>query len=379
MIINHSDLSAKQLQKRAHHLAIEEVYTENEVNRNFDYDKNVGYNFNYPPRWLNAFSERKMIGIRRLDLKPTCHIFDLQLREVIYTEIAFTTNNWIPHKTYKYNCKPFVWSEGSYTIGPIFTDENFYPEGSAVPSPPEKFNWRIIDDLEICTPNDFGYMLKYDCYKNKDEYFIKISYLKSDEKVDINLYKQKKKNISILDENDTTEIMYSITELLSLSNKRTLYDFEYNPNKGNLKLSIHDAKEDDESGTHFAFNVASYLDHKKLFNKNIIEFLKFLNQKLTIENYLKLLSPVMEWNFENVWNRKKAVFHSTFSNCKRNYIGLRNDFWPSPTKTFIYSNAGQEFYVRFTTNGIDPFLPEHSELIIELVFIVDYKNINITK
>ena len=120
MIINHSDLSAKQLQKRAHHLAIEEVYTENEVNRNFDYDKNVGYNFNYPPRWLNAFSERKMIGIRRLDLKPTCHIFDLQLKEVIYTEIAFTTNNWILHKTYKYNCKPFVWSEGSYTIGPIF-------------------------------------------------------------------------------------------------------------------------------------------------------------------------------------------------------------------------------------------------------------------
>ena len=85
-----------------------------------------------------------------------------------------------------------------------------------------------------------------------------------------------------------------------------------------------------------------------------------------------------EFNFENVWNRRKAVFHSTFSDSKRNYLGLRKDFWQSISKTYTYSNGGSEFWIRFTTNGVDPFLPIHQGIIIELVFLVDSENVTIT-
>ena len=36
------------------------------------------------------------------------------------------------------------------------------------------------------------------------------------------------------------------------------------------------------------------------------------------------------------------------------------------------------FGLDFTTNGVDPFLPIHQGIIIELVFLVDSENITIT-
>ena len=64
-----------------------------------------------------------------------------------------------------------------------------------------------------------------------------------------------------------------------------------------------------------------------VYNEDAIEFLKFLNQEITLENYFNLHVPRQVIEFTNVWNRKQAVFHASFSDCKRNYIGLRKDFW----------------------------------------------------
>ena len=61
-------------------LPLEEIFTNSDVNRNLSTDKNFGYVFNYPMQWLDNNSDEKMIGVRRLKLIPTSHIFDLCFR-----------------------------------------------------------------------------------------------------------------------------------------------------------------------------------------------------------------------------------------------------------------------------------------------------------
>ena len=105
---SHSMLNASQQQKRSHHIPIEEIFTEHDVNWNLDYDKGTGFNFNYPKKWLDAYSHRKMLGVQRLDINPSAHKFDLQFlivenippptfndsgRELIKTEIVHTKIN----------------------------------------------------------------------------------------------------------------------------------------------------------------------------------------------------------------------------------------------------------------------------------------------
>jgi hypothetical protein len=117
------------------------------------------------------------------------------------------------------------------------------------------------------------------------------------------------------------------------------------------------------------------LDEGELFDHNIIEFLKFLNQEVTFNNYSNLLVIKDKFTFDNVWSRRKAYIHSSFSDSNRGYIGLRNDFWQQPSKIYTYCNHGTEFWIRFTTNGVNGFLPIHCGLIVELVFVCDYDNI----
>ena len=51
-----------------------------------------------------------------------------------------------------------------------------------------------------------------------------------------------------------------------------------------------------------------------VYNEDAIEFLKFFNQEITLENYFSLHVPRQVYEFNNVWNRKQAVFHASFSN-----------------------------------------------------------------
>jgi len=61
-------------------LPLEEIFTNADVNRNIATDGNNGYIFNYPPQWLHNDSNEKTVGVRRLKIIPTSHVFDLCFR-----------------------------------------------------------------------------------------------------------------------------------------------------------------------------------------------------------------------------------------------------------------------------------------------------------
>ena len=107
--------------------------------------------------------------------------------------------------------------------------------------------------------------------------------------------------------------------------------------------------------------------------------MRFLNQDLTFSNWRKITDHNIEPYFEDdVWDRRYAQFHSTFSDAKRNYIGSNRDDLSHVNKLFKYSYGNTSFNIRFTTDGLNSFLPKFCNFVIELVFILNYKNNIIT-
>ena len=199
------------------------------------------------------------------------------------------------------------------------------------------------------------YMLRYECSKVHDGYNIKIYTRESDEVIDKKVYRIHNKRYTILEENEMAEIMHKI---IGESNIIPLVDIKFKYTNTTMKIYNDDSDRDVLFNMHPAhFNSISITDDVSYFDPGLIEFLKFLNQPITLKNYYDLLIFRRELNYTNVWNRKQAYIHSTFSDSRRGYIGLRNDFWTKPSKLYTYSNGNQEFYIRFTTDGKEPFLP----------------------
>jgi hypothetical protein len=116
-----------------------------------------------------------------------------------------------------------------------------------------------------------------------------------------------------------------------------------------------------------------------IFNqKSIVELLRFLNQEVTLENYFKLIQSSYSKSFQdNVWNRKRAMVHTSFSNAMRNYVGLRGDFWINPTNFYPFNDNTTEFYLQFSTDGRNYFIPRYCGFLIELLYIINIQNVEI--
>ena len=98
----------KQLSNRVSAKTIEETYTDLDVEHvkdadgkdttdiSLNYNPNTGFTFDYPQRWLNEENEFKAIGIRRLKVIPTSHIFALLVRVeymLLGSSEAYETND----------------------------------------------------------------------------------------------------------------------------------------------------------------------------------------------------------------------------------------------------------------------------------------------
>ena len=59
-----------QFNTTASELAIEEVYTNLDIEPNDLYIPTEGFTFRYPQRWLNDPSQNKAIGLRKLSITP---------------------------------------------------------------------------------------------------------------------------------------------------------------------------------------------------------------------------------------------------------------------------------------------------------------------
>lgn len=69
--------SEKQFTKNASKLPVEEIYTSVDLDRGQEWDPNLGFNFQYPQRWVSDRSQKKAIGIRRLQVTPSAHNIEL--------------------------------------------------------------------------------------------------------------------------------------------------------------------------------------------------------------------------------------------------------------------------------------------------------------
>lgn len=59
--------------------SFEEIYTNLDLSEKATYDPAIGYPFMYPLTWLENPSQNKKISVRRMDLIPAAHTFDLSI------------------------------------------------------------------------------------------------------------------------------------------------------------------------------------------------------------------------------------------------------------------------------------------------------------
>jgi hypothetical protein len=107
-------------------------------------------------------------------------------------------------------------------------------------------------------------------------------------------------------------------------------------------------------------------------NDNHIPFLQFLNQD--VANFPD--DFVQSYSFTGVWNRARIMFHANFSTSKRNYFGCSGDHWPKPSKVYKFNSGISTFNIWFTTDGYNRILPKYASLLMELVFISNFKTVD---
>ena len=118
---------------------------------------------------------------------------------------------------------------------------------------------------------------------------------------------------------------------------------------------------------------------KTVAENNLNFFLKFLNQERTDENRQYLIDYSDSKTFHNVWDRSSLQFHASFSDNRRGFIGLNNDFYENPSVFYDPPTNSSNFWIRFTTDGVHQILPRYCRFYIGLCYVRNYKNSLVTK
>ena len=299
----------KQLSNRVSAKTIEETYTENDVEHvkdehgkettdiSLNYIPNTGFTFDYPQRWLNEETDFKAIGIRRLKVVPTSHVFAL----VFGFDYIQKSNN---------EEKSIAW-----TIRETVTSENTLEE--IICDIVKKVNTFLDNTIQHTTP--------------------------------------------------TTRAWGEIIQLT--------YTFDYKTGDFSFILVPLVDNDDYVEVTGFVFEEPNYMPG----DPNINYFLKFLNQERTRANAEILTDSTLTKHFTDVWDRSNLQFHASFSNNRRNFIGLNNDFYDSPSVFYDPPTNKSDFWIKFTTDGKHQFLPRYCRFYIGLSFVRNYKNSLVTK
>ena len=109
-------------------------------------------------------------------------------------------------------------------------------------------------------------------------------------------------------------------------------------------------------------------------DQDAIQFLYFLNQEATQKNKYEMASCEYNYHFkQDVWDRQHTHFHSTFSDSKRGYHGKNKDDLSHVNQLSKYSHGNTSFNIRFTTDGLNNFLPYFCNFVIELVFFLKFQ------
>jgi hypothetical protein len=132
---------------------------------------------------------------------------------------------------------------------------------------------------------------------NNDEngspiYITRMYYKMSNEKTENEIYQTKKFLYSIIEENETVEV---INKMIENDLKNIMWPdeirFSYNYNSTTGYLDIKCSK---------PFQITSDVNHLNIFNqRDVIELLKFFNQEVTTRTYLDILSPTINKTFDD--------------------------------------------------------------------------------
>ena len=306
----------KQLSNRVSAKTIEETFTDLDVEHvkdadgkdttdiSLNYNPNTGFTFDYPQRWLNEENEFKAIGIRRLKVIPTSHVFAL----LFQVEYKLTSST-----------------------------EKYPTEQIRVP-------------LTITTENSTEEIIHF-IINGLNEYIH-------------NIRCQRHDGIQKKDSD------YHLGEIAAFT-----YTFDYRTGDLSLKLiETSNTNKFDE----LTFNIeGDTIDDVAVNNLNY--FLKFLNQERTDENRNILTEYSETKTFFKVWDRASLQFHASFSNNKRNFIGLNNDFYDNPSVFYDPPTNTSDFWIKFTTDGRHQILPRYARFYIGISFVRNYKNSLVTK
>ena len=307
----------KHLSNRVSAKTIEETYTDLDVEHvkdangkdttdiSLNYNPNTGFTFDYPQRWLNEENEFKAIGIRRLKVIPTSHIFVL-LVQVEYMLLG---------------------SSEAYETPKIRLPLTITTENST-----EEIIHFIINTLNENLQN-------IRCYTHDG-----IEKKASD---------------------------YHLGEIAAFT-----YTFDYKT--GNLSLKLVESS-NDNNFFDLAFKIEGDTFDGDLAVNNLNYFLKFLNQERTDENRNILTDYSETKTFNNVWDRASLQFHASFSNNKRTFIGLNNDFYDNPSVFYDPPTNASDFWIKFSTDGRNQILPRYCRFYIGISFVRNYKNSLVTK
>ena len=178
-------------------------------------------------------------------------------------------------------------------------------------------------------------------------------------------------------ENTLQEILVDLSTNLQFkdqqSNDEYSINFTYNPPEGTLTLYAvkYDAALDQLQQVPFRFvctNRGDYLRLWSIFNQlGETPFEGYLQDNNFDSNSLTFVN---EYNFTNVWNRTPLYFHASFSDSKYHYVCKTNDYLEKPAKLFYDNVNGLEFNVYFTTDGVHKIIPNWSNILLELSFIL---------
>ena len=368
-------VSERQHTERSSQLPIEEIYTNHDINPHLQHDKTTGYNFDFPSKWANADSTNKVIALRKLEIAPTSHNFNMALRiykgEVpIVEEDGWDDWTSTDNNVTRSLIKPPFFAEGSH-----FTFPQFFNDGPN-DAQSKDFSYEFTNNANgdfigySCVAKSSLVQYNYVFTKEGNEYVTTIFYRLSSDEVETEWFQSLDKCYSITDENSLIEIIHLIVQelcpFLTHHNLKITYKYDYK--KGSILISIVDK------------NLAErYFEFKFLNDEDAAEFLRLFNQDLSFFNWQTIADHRVDKHFTaDVWDRKHAQFHSTFSDAKRNYIGSNKDDLSHVNKLFKYAHGNTSFNIRFTTDGLNNFLPKYCNFMIELVFILNYKNNVIT-
>lgn len=294
-----TQLSERQITKRSTHQSVEEIYTlDDQINKNTN-----DYQFEYPYRWLTDESQDKKIGIRRLECTPSSHAFE---------------------------------------IGVSCFDHN----GNAV-------GLTTFARMDITDRDDIVEIMHLFCQTFQP-------YVNNQPTGTFKFYFNSNVNSLVIWYEDSTNQWgsFQVRGRALLANYVSLTDWIAHENGLMEFFKMFNINMNDENFKNYDPNVHDLPNAPAQQNQQneLLNVVNGMRDKDLYPDVWKAFTKLCIANrgivtLNNVWDRKRLYFHSTFSTSHRQLIGKNKDFYPSLSVWYPAPSNESAFNVSLSTDG----------------------------